>query len=193
MLLDKHKLVWSREKGEPYFFKDMRKTDSDGSFILTLDLKTDVIGYQSKESDTVLDMSFVGGYDPEEFFEEISLSQEYLKLKKDKFYILSTKEAVRVPPELSCEMIPVDERSGEFRSHYAGFIDPGWGWGKDGSGVGRPLTLEIRPFEDLILRHGQPVAKIRYEHMADIPETHYDSIDSNYLNQSGPKLSKHFK
>jgi dCTP deaminase len=94
---------------------------------------------------------------------------------------------------MACEMIPMDERSGEFRSHYAGFIDPGWGWGKNGEGKGRPLTLEVRPFEDLIVRQGQPIAKIRFEKVTEIPEVIYDATGSNYIKQSGPKLAKHFK
>jgi dCTP deaminase len=114
-------------------------------------------------------------------------------LKKGAFYILSTNEAVRVPPELACEMVPMDERSGEFRSHYAGFIDPGWGWGEKGEGKGRPLTLEVRPFEDLIVRHGQPIAKIKFERVNEVPVAAYDSMGSNYIKQSGPKLAKHFK
>ncbi len=98
-----------------------------------------------------------------------------------------------MPPDLVCEMVPMDERSGEFRSHYAGFIDPGWGWGKKGEGRGRPLTLEVRPFEDIIVRHRQPIGKICFEKMAETPAVAYDALSSNYLVQSGPKLAKHFK
>ena len=87
----------------------------------------------------------------------------------------------------------MDERSGDFRSHYAGFIDPGWGYGKKGEGVGRPLTLEVRPFEDLLVRHGQPVAKIKFEHMIEVPEASYDALGSNYIAQYGPRLAKQFK
>jgi dCTP deaminase len=111
------------------------------------------------------------------------------------FYILSTKEYVRVPPKFACEMAPMDERSGELRSHYAGFIDPGWGIGRDGSSKGRPLTLEVRSFDNgLIIQDGQPISKIRYERVIERPEVLYDDDTlSNYTRQYGPGLSKHFK
>ena len=78
-------------------------------------------------------------------------------------------------------------------SHYAGFLDPGWGWGADGEGKGRPFTLEVRPFEDLVVRAGQPIAKIKFERMLEEPTFHYDTKASNYLTQSGPKLGKQFR
>ena len=90
-------------------------------------------------------------------------------------------------------MTPMDHRSGEFRSHYAGFIDPGWGWGIDGKGHGRQLTLELRPFEDIVLRPGQAVARITFEKMVSPPKIHYDELDtSHYRRQAGPGLSKQF-
>jgi dCTP deaminase len=89
-------------------------------------------------------------------------------------------------------MVPMDERSGEFRSHYAGFIDPGWGWGK-GEGKGRQLTLELRPFEDLVVRDNQPICKVRFERMIEVPDKIYDEVNSHYINQTGPTLSKHFR
>ena len=91
-------------------------------------------------------------------------------------------------------MQPVDAKTGEMRSHYAGFIDPGWGWGRDGKGVGRTLTLEVRPFENLIVRHGQPIGKIGFERLVECPQKLYDEMGtSNYVDQNGPRLSKHFK
>ncbi|MFZ2831669.1 MAG: 2'-deoxycytidine 5'-triphosphate deaminase, partial [Minisyncoccia bacterium] len=90
-------------------------------------------------------------------------------------------------------MVDMDSRSGEFRAHYAGFIDPGWGYGKDGEGKGRPLTLEVRPFEDLVIFENHPIAKIKFEQMTQVPDNHYDSkAICNYGTQSGPKLAKHF-
>jgi len=86
----------------------------------------------------------------------------------------------------------MDERSGELRTHYAGYIDPGWGWGKNGEGMGRPLTLEVRPFEDVVIRDRQPIAKIRLERMMDVPDISYDQRGT-YVIQDGPKLSKHFR
>jgi dCTP deaminase len=87
----------------------------------------------------------------------------------------------------------MDERSGDFRSHYAGFLDPGWGYGTKGEGKGRPFTLEVRPFEDLVVRKGQPIAKIKFERMLEEPDMHYDTKVSNYLHQTRAKLGKQFK
>jgi dCTP deaminase len=90
-------------------------------------------------------------------------------------------------------MVDMDSRTGEFRTHYAGFFDPGWGCGVDGEGKGRPITLEVRTFEDVVISHGQPIGKVRFEKMLEVPTVHYDQKQSNYLSQSGPKLAKQFK
>lgn len=191
--LKEHRLIWDQEKGAPLMYEDIKVRDNDHSIILTLDLRGDIVGYEGVATTDAIDLSKVGHFDPKKFFKPVYAKKGYVNLKKNKFYILSTLEAVRVPPSLACEMVSMDERSGEFRSHYAGFIDPGWGWGKKGEGKGRPLTLEVRPFEDLMIRHGQPIAKIRFERVAELPGLFYDATSSNYIQQSGPKLSKYFK
>ncbi len=179
--------------GMPIGYDRLKIKDGDGSIILRLDMEIDPAGYACFGSDRVLDFAKRDFYAPHDFFEEVKKENEYMRLKKGGFYILSWKEAVRIPPYLACEMRPMDERSGEFRSHYAGFIDPGWGYGKEGEGKGRPLTLEVRPFEDMIVRPDQVIAKIRFERMMDIPDVLYDAAGtSNYLTQSKAKLSKHF-
>jgi dCTP deaminase len=172
----------------------MTVSDGDGSVVLTLDLDgEDNPGYEGIVSDNVLDLSQIGHYDHKKFFKKIEKKNGCVHLKKDAFYLFATHEAVRVPPELACEMIPMDVRSAEFRSHCAGFIDPGWGWGIRAEGKGRPLTLEVRPLEDLVVRQGQPIAKVKFERMTDMPPQSYDTISSNYIVQSGPMLAKHFK
>jgi dCTP deaminase len=189
----KSRLLWRQYEGKAYSYKDIKVRDNDGSLILTLDLENDVLGYVAKETDEVLDLSKINHYNWRKFFSPVRKKGDYLYLKQNKFYILSTHESVRIPPDIACEMVGMDERSGEFRSHYAGFIDPGWGWGKDGRGKGRPLTLEVRPFEDIIVRQGQSIGKIQFERLTDVPDMHYDTLDSNYVIQKGPKLAKHFK
>jgi dCTP deaminase len=191
--IKKNKLLWRRRNAEPYTSEEIGVRDHDGSVILTLDMASSVLGYEGVHSKGFLDLSKINFYDHNRFFKPVKKVNGYLRLKKDYFYILSTHEAIRVPPNLACEMLPMDERSGEFRSHYAGFIDPGWGWGKNGEGKGRPLTMEVRPFEDVIVRQGQPMAKIRFEKLSELPDVVYDATDSNYLVQTGPKLAKHFK
>lgn len=193
LAMRQYNLIWSTHKNRPLSYDELKIRDGDGSIILTIDLEGNTLGYEGLESKVPLDLSKIAHFDSKKFFKPVRLKNGYLYLEKGKFYILSTNEAVRVPPGLACEMVSMDDRSGEFRSHYAGFIDPGWGWGQKGEGRGRQLTLEVRPFEDLIIRHGQPIGKIRFEKITETPEMVYDSTSSNYIKQSGPKLAKHFK
>ncbi len=180
--------------GESIDYEEIKIRDGDGSIILRLDLDQDMVGYECLGSSKVMDFSQRTFYHPEDFFRRMKKEDESIYLKKGGFYILSTKEAVRVPPSMACEVAPMDERSGEFRTHYAGFFDPGWGYGKNGEGKGRPATLEVRPFEDMIIRNKQAIAKVKFERMTAIPEVIYDSIaTSSYTSQSNAKLSKHFR
>lgn len=192
--LKTHQLAWHESEERPLAYDELLTHDQDGALILTAMIGDGVCGYECIATpDQVIDIANVGGYDAEEFFKPIYANDGALKLERDKFYILSGAERVRIPPILASEMVPMDERSGDFRSHYAGFLDPGWGWGRDGDGHGRPFTLEVRPFEDLVVRRYQPIAKIRFERVAEEPDIHYDSKTSNYLGQAGPKLGKQFK
>lgn len=190
--LARHQLLW-RRSGTPITYDELVATDSDGVPVLSLDMDGPLLGWKSKRTDSVLDLGKIHAYDPHEFFDEVLAENGYVRLERGEFYILSTDEAVRVPPELACEMVSMDERSGDFRSHYAGFIDPGWGWGAGGEGSGRPFTLEVRPFEDLVVRHGQPIAKVKFERVTNTPDVLYDTRGSNYTVQSGPRLAKQFK
>lgn len=181
--------------GECLSYNDILIRDNDGSISLTLDLESKIVGWEYSGQQRILD--FTRGkkaYDSRDFFNPVTVHDERVYLRRGGFYILSTAEAVRVPPCLACEMVSVNARMGEFRAHYAGFIDPGWGYGKDGDGKGRPLTLEVRPFEDLVIQKNQPIAKIEFERMTGLPDLHYDEKDErNYGTQDGPKLAKHFK
>ncbi len=180
--------------GEPIRYDDIKIKDGDGSVILRLDLNQEIVGYECLGSNRVMDFSKRKFYRGEDFFREIKKADEGIYLKKGGFYILSTKEAVRVPPSMALEVAPMDERSGEFRSHYAGFFDPGWGYGKSGEGKGRPATLEVRPFEDMVIRNKQSIAKVKFERMMAVPEIAYDALGtSHYTSQSNAKLSKHFQ
>ena len=190
----KEGLVFGRESGEKLLYSELVTNDQDGAVVLTALVEDGLCDYECiATSDQIIDVAKVGDYEASEFFMPLTIDRGALRLKRDRFYILSGAEAVRIPPGLASEMVPMDERSGDFRSHYAGFLDPGWGYGQDGAGKGRPFTLEVRPFEDLVVRPGQPIAKIRFERMAEVPTFHYDTKQSNYLIQFGPKLGKQFK
>lgn len=190
----KHGMLYSLD-GQPIAYEDVRIREGDGSVILTLDLESENVGFEYSGRQGVVDLSRgSGSHYAEDFYTPIKRPKNgLLFLRRQEFYILSTLEAVLVPPTLACEMVSMDERFGEFRSHYAGFIDPGWGFGVEGGGVGRPLTLEVRPFEDMVIVSGQPIARVKFERMMDLPDTHYDRKESNYLGQRGAKLAKHFK
>lgn len=162
------------------------------SFLLSLYVGKDM-GYQCQPGTTsVLDMSKIGVHEVDSFFEPVRPKNGGMVLKKNTFYILSTDERVLVPPWLSAELRPIDPRLGEFRSHAAGYIDPGWGWG-GGRGCGQRITLEVIPYEDMYVRAGQTIARLRYEHMKDVPEIDYEQASSNYTNQEGARLAKFFK
>jgi dCTP deaminase len=150
------------------------------------------MGYECVPTRKILDLSR-RDYDPSDFFKPISAPDGKVKLSEGRLYILTTKERVMVPPNLSAELRAIDVRLGEFRSHAAGYIDPGWGYGSDGSGCGQPITLEVIMLEDRTFRDGEQVARIRFERMRNSPDIHYGEAKSNYVGQSEAKLSKHFK
>lgn len=185
-------LIWHPTEDRKMEYGELVTNDLDGTVVLTALVEEGSCGYECiANPEQIVDVTKVGGYEAAAFFKPIKIQNGALRLEKNKFYILSGAERVCIPTGIASEMVPMDERSGDFRSHYAGFLDPGWGTGGDGKG--RPFTLEVRPFEDLVVRPGQPIAKIKFERMLDIPDFHYDSKTSNYLQQSGPKLGKHFK
>lgn len=164
---------------------------------VTIDLKGtgpgSVIGYRAKKHTDKIDIDLVGAYDPRDYWEPITYHREAaLILDPDEFYILATAEEVGVPPDLAAEMVPYYTRSGEYRVHYAGFFDPGFGW--NGRAGGSRAVLEVRSHEvPFMLEHGQTVAWMRYERMAGQPDRIYGAgIRSNYQNQ-GLALAKHFR
>ncbi|KND50147.1 MAG: dCTP deaminase [Parcubacteria bacterium C7867-008] len=150
-------------------------------------------GYECRGLHKPLDFGAIGTHNPADYFVPIEAPDGCYTLRKGNFYILSTSERVMVAPGHSAELRPIDPRLGEFRSHAAGYIDPGWGFGQNGEVCGRPITLEVIPHEDFTVRNGQRIARLRYERMSAEPDTNYDAAPSNYLVQEGPRLSKHFR
>jgi dCTP deaminase len=153
-----------------------------------------IVGYRAKRHTAVIDVERRAAYDVGEFWEPIAARiDQSLILDPDEFYILASTEAVQVPPDYAAEMVPFDPLVGEFRVHYAGFFDPGFGYAGAG-GLGARAVLEVRSREvPFILEHGQVVGRLVYERMLARPDQLYGAgIGSNYQAQ-GLKLSKHFR
>lgn len=151
------------------------------------------IGYRAKRHTGVVDVDAKAACDVLDYWDPVHIrGAESLILDPDEFYILASREAVHVPPSVAAEMVPIDPLVGEFRVHYAGFFDPGFGHAAAG-GAGARAVLEVRSREvPFILDHAQVVGRLVYERMAALPETLYGEIGSNYQAQ-GLKLSKHFR
>jgi dCTP deaminase len=153
-----------------------------------------IVGYRAKRHTAVIDVERRAAYDAADFWEPIAARADHsLILDPDEFYILASTEAVQVPPDYAAEMVPFDPLVGEFRVHYAGFFDPGFGYAGAG-GLGARAVLEVRSREvPFILEHGQVVGRLVFEKMLARPDQLYGAgIGSNYQAQ-GLKLSKHFR
>ncbi|MEM8617652.1 MAG: 2'-deoxycytidine 5'-triphosphate deaminase, partial [Pseudomonadota bacterium] len=136
----------------------------------------------------VIDLRAIGQHSVRDFWEPLYARAGQLVLDPEEFYILASREAVKVVPGKAAEMAPIAPELGEFRAHYAGFFDPGFGTNAGGSRA----VLEVRSRDvPFILEHGQPVAKLIFEPMAAKPQALYGGKTSNYQGQ-GLKLSKHF-
>jgi len=151
-----------------------------------------VVGYKAKSHAPLIDLAKVNFYDPDEFWEPIPPCKRII-LNPDDFYILVSKQKVSVPPSLSGEMVAYDPSVGEFRIHYAGFFDPGFGYGLD-QGKGTHAVLEVRSHEvPFVIEDGQLVGRLVYERLTEVPRKIYGaSIGSSYQCQ-GLSLSKQFR
>ncbi|WP_210496839.1 2'-deoxycytidine 5'-triphosphate deaminase [Microvirga antarctica] len=153
-----------------------------------------LIGYRAKRHTGLVDVDKAGACAVADFWEPLYANPgRTLILDPGQFYILASKEAVHVPPDFAAEMVPFDPLVGEFRVHYAGFFDPGFGHAAAG-GEGSRAVLEVRSRDvPFILEDGQIVGRLVYEHMAERPRVLYGAgVGSNYQAQS-LKLSKHFR
>ena len=163
------------------FSVDLRPSDST------------LVGYRAKPHTGVIDLEKIGHYAPSDYWEEVHAEAGHIILDPGAFYILVSREAVHIPPDYAAEMAPYVAMVGEFRVHYAGFFDPGFGHDAAG-GSGSRGVLEVRCHEaPFVLEHGQIVGRLVYEKMDEVPDQLYGAgIASNYQGQ-GLKLSKHFK
>jgi dCTP deaminase len=195
------KLVRLAEREQLTFDADNSPIDPriDRGLSVSVDLVgnsgSNIIAYRAKKTRHAIDLGKVNAYDIGEFWEIIPRSKSKdLTLQAGDFYILASHERIRVPPTHAAEMVPFDPSIGEFRIHYAGFFDPGFGYGDRGEIPGTKAVLEVRAHEvPILLEHGQLVGKLIYHQMAQLPERVYGrSIGSSYQ-QQGLALSKQFR
>jgi len=196
-LLASGELARLMEEGKLLQSEDSRQSIKERLVGVTIDLKgagrDSLVGWRAMKHTDRIDVDNVAGYDPLDFWEPIHFRRDpAIILDPDEFYILATREGVRVPPELAAEMVAYHAGVGEFRVHYAGFFDPGFGW--DTSKGESRAVLEVRshgvPF---MLEHGQTIGWLRYERMAQRPDRLYGAdLKSNYQGQ-GLALAKQFR
>ncbi|MEM9210336.1 MAG: 2'-deoxycytidine 5'-triphosphate deaminase [Pseudomonadota bacterium] len=167
--------------------------DDGLGFSVDLGIENGPVGYRAKPHTGLIDLDQIGHYSVADFWEPIYAEQGHIILDPGAFYILVSREAVTIPPDYAAEMAPYLAMVGEFRVHYAGFFDPGFGH-KSAGGAGSRGVLEVRCHEaPFALEHGQSVGRLIYERMADVPNLLYGAdLKSNYQGQ-GLKLSKHFR
>lgn len=157
-----------------------------------VDLSDGIAGFRARRHAGVVDMDNVDGHDPRDYWEPLIPRRGELLLDPGEFYILASKEAVEIPVLQAAEMTPIDPSVGEFRVHYAGFFDPGFGT-EEAQAVGSRGVLEVRSHETpFLLEDGQTVARLVYEPLTERPVRLYGDQGSHYQRQ-GLKLSKHFR
>jgi dCTP deaminase len=177
-------------------------TNIDNGIGLSVDLTPNpradtsgLIGYRAIRNTGVVDIDKVGACTVEDYWEPVRVrgDKRRLILDPDQFYILASKEAVCIPPTHAAEMLPFNPLVGEFRVHYAGFMDPGFGH-KSSGGAGARIVLEVRSHKvPFILEDGQIIGRLVYERMLEVPETVYGAGIGSHYQAQGLKLSKHFR
>jgi dCTP deaminase len=173
------------------------QADIANGIALTVDLSDGFegpVGYRARRHTGVVDVDAVGACAIADYWEPIALTgADKLILDPDQFYILASKEAVHVPPTHAAEMVPFNPLVGEFRVHYAGFFDPGFGHDATG-GTGSRAVLEVRSHKvPFILEHGQIVGRLIYERLTENPSILYGAPLGSHYQAQGLKLSKHFR
>jgi dCTP deaminase len=177
---------------------DAERLSLSGGLFLSLDLRGDAqgrVGYRSRGSAPLLDMSQVGAAEPDAFWEPVRRENgDRVVLDPKSFYLLMSHEAVSIPPQLAAEMTAYDPTSGELRTHYAGFFDPGFGYDPVNALPGSTAALEVRAHDvPFMIEHGQNVCKLTFERMLEPPTLLYgQGIGSNYQRQT-ETLGKHFR
>ena len=179
---EKNTILFTNENDKKFYI--------DNGLKVTVNLKdkNNIIAYSAKENSPILDFSKINFHKLSDYWKAIYANNDSIIIEKNKFYILRSKEKIRIPPNSAGEMIPYDTGIGDFRAHYAGFFDPGFG-DPDGSYAVLEVKTNELPF---LLEDGQTIARIKYEKLNKNSNVVYGkNIKSNYQNQK-LKLSKHF-
>lgn len=184
--------------GEPVPDEEM---EMDRGVFLSVDLAPEeagrgreapVVGYKAKLDAPLLDLCSTAN-DPAEFWEPIWRDRGRLVLNREQFYLLRSKERVRIPPHFAAEMVAYDPTSGELRTHYAGFFDPGFGYSETGRLKGTAAVLEVRAHDvSFVIEDGQKVCKLSFEQMAEPPDLLYGKETGSHYQGQRRMLSKHF-
>jgi len=188
---------------EPIMFREARPATGDepaipGGRCLSLDLHggdDGRVGYRAKDNAPLLELGRTDWYRPEEFWEPVHREDgDRIALAPERFYLLLSEESVRIPPGFAAEMTAYDPTSGELRTHYAGFFDPGFGYEPSGRFFGSRAALEVRAHDvPFVIEHGQRVCRLTFERMAEPPGVLYgEGIGSSYQRQEN-MLGKHFR
>ena len=177
--------------------EQLSEPGDDNSINLGVDLigHPSGVGFRAKKNSNLLDLSNRNYYDPGDYWEPVVAEKtNRIVLEPEEFYLLTAAESVRVPPDYAVEMTAFDPSSGELRTHYAGFFDPGFGFGDDGKMAGVQPVMEVRAHDvPFMIEHGQKVCTLTYEKMLEAPDKLYGpKIGSSYQGE-GLVLSGHFK
>jgi dCTP deaminase len=173
--------------------------DIDDGLWVNIDLagsgEGSVVGYRARRHAPLVDLSLMHHYPWQDFWEPIPVERNRdLVLAPDEFYILASSERVRVPLGYAAELAPIETDVGEFRIHYAGFFDPGFGYGASGEVKGTPAVLEVRTHEvPFLLEHGQKVGKFRYERLSSSVTRPYGAGVGSSYHAQGLALAKQFR
>ncbi len=158
--------------------------------------KSKGVGWRARGSAPLLDLRTPGSSDPESFWDRVhSGPGDRIILQPNSFYLLMSHESITIPPDLAAEMAAYDPTSGELRTHYAGFFDPGFGYAPDQGGGGSTAALEVRAHDvAFMIEHRQHVCKLTFERMLELPTMLYGDrgLGSNYQGQT-ETLGKHFR
>lgn len=172
------------------FYKGPKGESTQREQKISVNIKKDTVSaYKAKKITSAIDMSKINYYEKDMYWEKIIPKEDYFIIEKDEFYILRSKERIIIPNDSAAELEPFNDSFGNFRVHYAGFFDPGFG-----NDNGLPAVLELRAYDTpFIIRDGQLVGQLNYYKIEEIKNNFYGrGIKSNYHNQS-LKLAKQFK